>query len=125
MFLFSFILHVAVSRGETLFLRVVELRYSALVLTTPGSIKARNQADITALASPKMPVGDKKWDMAAERDLSVAIILANNEGKPSYNWPKVYAIMESIGYSFTKDAIRLVTALSPFPHAYSMKANCS
>ncbi|POR34160.1 Uncharacterized protein TPAR_05654 [Tolypocladium paradoxum] len=52
-----------------------------------------------------MPAGDKKWDMAAERDLSVAIILANNEGKPSYNWPKVYSIMESIGYGFTKDAI--------------------
>ncbi|PNY28835.1 Uncharacterized protein TCAP_01244 [Tolypocladium capitatum] len=52
-----------------------------------------------------MPAGDKKWDMAAERDLSVAIILANNEGKPSYNWPRVYSIMESIGYRFTKDAI--------------------
>ncbi|KJZ80385.1 hypothetical protein HIM_00235 [Hirsutella minnesotensis 3608] len=52
--------------------------------------------------------GGKKWDATAERDLSMAIIVAGQngpEGRGSYNWPQTHEIMKSIGYAFTKDAM--------------------
>ncbi|KAH6891129.1 hypothetical protein B0T10DRAFT_595275 [Thelonectria olida] len=53
-----------------------------------------------------MPVGEKKWDSNAERDLCLAVILGNQEGERArHNWPKVHAIMSSLGHGFTKDAI--------------------
>ena len=51
-----------------------------------------------------MAAGDKKWDAAAERDLCVAIIMGNQEGRTNYNWPKVHAFLTKLGYKFTKDA---------------------
>lgn len=56
-----------------------------------------------------MPGGDKKWDVAAERDLCVAVILGNQEtDRARYNWPKVHAFMDGLGYGFTRDAISYV-----------------
>ncbi|PWI73984.1 hypothetical protein PCL_09260 [Purpureocillium lilacinum] len=55
--------------------------------------------------TPAMAAGDKKWDAAAERDLCVAIIMGNQEGRTNYNWPKVHAFLTKLGYKFTKDAI--------------------
>ncbi|EKJ78824.1 hypothetical protein NXS19_010105 [Fusarium pseudograminearum] len=53
-----------------------------------------------------MPPAEKKWDANAERDLCVAIIMGAQDGeRMRYNWPKVHSSMESLGYSFTKDAI--------------------
>lgn len=53
-----------------------------------------------------MPGGDKKWDISAERDLCLAIILGNAETeKPRHNWPRVHSFMGELGYDFTKDAI--------------------
>ncbi|UNI20058.1 hypothetical protein JDV02_006185 [Purpureocillium takamizusanense] len=52
-----------------------------------------------------MAAGEKKWDAAAERDLCVAIIMGNQEGRTNYNWPKVHAFLTKLGYKFTKDAI--------------------
>ncbi|KAH6955169.1 hypothetical protein HG530_015854 [Fusarium avenaceum] len=53
-----------------------------------------------------MPPAEKKWDANAERDLCVAIIIGSADGdRLRYNWPKVHSSMESLGYSFTKDAI--------------------
>ncbi|CAM1503900.1 Fc.00g014910.m01.CDS01 [Cosmosporella sp. VM-42] len=53
-----------------------------------------------------MPGGDKKWDISAERDLCVAIILGNAENeRVRHNWPKIYSFMSQLGYGFTKDAI--------------------
>ncbi|KAL7912789.1 hypothetical protein GGI35DRAFT_476621 [Trichoderma velutinum] len=48
---------------------------------------------------------EKKWDDSAERDLCVAIIQGNQDGKRSYNWPRVEEIMTGLGHSFTKDAM--------------------
>ncbi|KAH0525329.1 hypothetical protein TsFJ059_007713 [Trichoderma semiorbis] len=49
---------------------------------------------------------EKKWDDAAERDLCVAIIQANQDGaKKTYNWPRVEEIMIRLGHTFTKDAM--------------------
>ncbi|KAL7795248.1 hypothetical protein V8C37DRAFT_48323 [Trichoderma ceciliae] len=49
---------------------------------------------------------DKKWDDSAERDLCVAIILGNQElAKGRHNWPRISEIMNSLGYSFSKDAM--------------------
>ncbi|KIL91669.1 hypothetical protein FAVG1_05286 [Fusarium avenaceum] len=59
-----------------------------------------------------MPPAEKKWDANAERDLCVAIIMGSADGdRLRYNWPKVHSSMESLGYSFTKDAIS--TSASP------------
>ncbi|RGP66838.1 hypothetical protein FLONG3_8710 [Fusarium longipes] len=53
-----------------------------------------------------MPPTEKKWDANAERDLCVAIIMGAQDGeRMRYNWPKVHSSMETLGYSFTKDAI--------------------
>ncbi|KAF4441927.1 hypothetical protein F53441_11887 [Fusarium austroafricanum] len=53
-----------------------------------------------------MPPAEKKWDANAERDLCVAIIMGAQDGeRMRYNWPKVHASMDALGYSFTKDAI--------------------
>ncbi|KAK7417156.1 hypothetical protein QQX98_004759 [Neonectria punicea] len=53
-----------------------------------------------------MPATDKKWSPNAERDLCLAIILGSQEGdRTRHNWPKVYDLMNHLGYSFTKDAI--------------------
>ncbi|RGP64146.1 hypothetical protein FSPOR_8164 [Fusarium sporotrichioides] len=53
-----------------------------------------------------MPPAEKKWDANAERDLCVAIIMGAQDGeRMRYNWPKVHSSMESLGYSFTKEAI--------------------
>ncbi|KAM0343729.1 hypothetical protein ACHAPU_008320 [Fusarium lateritium] len=53
-----------------------------------------------------MPPTEKKWDPNAERDLCVAIIMGAADGeRMRYNWPKVHNSMETLGYSFTKDAI--------------------
>ncbi|KAM4059915.1 hypothetical protein HRG_002466 [Hirsutella rhossiliensis] len=49
--------------------------------------------------------GEKKWDATAERDLCIAVIMASQEGRVTYNWPKTHAIMDSIGHAFTKDAM--------------------
>ncbi len=57
-----------------------------------------------------MAAGDKKWDAAAERDLCVAIIMGNQEGRTNYNWPKVHAFLTKLGYKFTKDAIEIFRA---------------
>ncbi|KAM5351968.1 hypothetical protein ACJ41O_004691 [Fusarium nematophilum] len=53
-----------------------------------------------------MPPAEKKWDANAERDLCVAVIMGAQDGdRIRYNWPKVHGAMETLGYSFTKDAI--------------------
>ncbi|RCI15877.1 hypothetical protein L249_2383 [Ophiocordyceps polyrhachis-furcata BCC 54312] len=50
--------------------------------------------------------GEKKWDATAERDLCISIIMSiSNEGKASYNWPRVTTSMEALGHGFTKDAM--------------------
>lgn len=62
-----------------------------------------------------MAAGDKKWDAAAERDLCVAIIMGNQEGRTNYNWPKVHAFLTKLGYKFTKDAISYVSLFPQTP----------
>jgi hypothetical protein len=53
-----------------------------------------------------MPETSKKWDVAAERDLCMAMIVGNqNSERIKYNWPAVHAFMTTLGYNFTKDAI--------------------
>ncbi|KAF7559718.1 hypothetical protein G7046_g4428 [Stylonectria norvegica] len=53
-----------------------------------------------------MPGPEKKWDIVAERDLCVAIILGNQDGdRARHNWPNVHNVMDKLGYHFTKDAI--------------------
>jgi hypothetical protein len=64
-----------------------------------------------------MPPAEKKWDANAERDLCVAIIMGSADGdRLRYNWPKVHSSMETLGYSFTKDAISYVP-ICPLPYA--------
>ncbi|KAH7154984.1 hypothetical protein B0J13DRAFT_672094 [Dactylonectria estremocensis] len=53
-----------------------------------------------------MPGNEKRWHANAERDLCLAIILGNQETeRPRHNWPKVHAILNDLGYTFTQDAI--------------------
>ncbi|KAH7157066.1 hypothetical protein EDB81DRAFT_945425 [Dactylonectria macrodidyma] len=53
-----------------------------------------------------MPGNEKRWHANAERDLCLAIILGNQETeRPRHNWPRVHAILNDLGYSFTQDAI--------------------
>ncbi|PHH65165.1 hypothetical protein CDD81_3296 [Ophiocordyceps australis] len=47
----------------------------------------------------------KRWDAAAQRDLCIAVFLATQDGRITYNWGKTHAIMSERGYTFTKDAI--------------------
>ncbi|KAJ6441955.1 C-myc promoter-binding protein [Purpureocillium lavendulum] len=63
------------------------------------------ELELSFIQQPNMAVGEKKWDAAAERDLCVAIIMGNQEGRTNYNWPKVHAFLTQLGYKFTKDAI--------------------
>ncbi|KAG6018528.1 hypothetical protein E4U41_003804 [Claviceps citrina] len=46
----------------------------------------------------------KKWEVAAELDLCMAVILTGGS-TTSYKWPEIHAIMCQLGYDFTKDAI--------------------
>lgn len=67
----------------------------------------------SVLSDIVMPPAEKKWDANAERDLCVAIIIGSADGdRLRYNWPKVHSSMESLGYSFTKDAISYVPIYS-------------
>ena len=63
-----------------------------------------------------MPEASKKWDVAAERDLCMAMIVGGQDSERiKYNWPAVHAFMTTLGYNFTKDAISLV----PFSFSYA------
>ncbi|KAF4971384.1 hypothetical protein FZEAL_9866 [Fusarium zealandicum] len=63
-----------------------------------------------------MPGPEKKWDATVERDLCVAIIMGAQDGdRMRYNWPKVHGSMETLGYSFSKDAISYVFLLLMAP----------
>lgn len=55
---------------------------------------------------------EKRWDSNTERDLCIAVFMATQTGRVSYNWAKTHEIMQSMGHTFTKDAISSV-ALSP------------
>ncbi|KAG5922749.1 hypothetical protein E4U42_005351 [Claviceps africana] len=46
----------------------------------------------------------KKWELAAEMDLCMAIILTGGSAS-SYKWPEIHTIMCQLGHTFTKDAI--------------------
>ncbi|KAG9258062.1 uncharacterized protein F5Z01DRAFT_670714 [Emericellopsis atlantica] len=48
---------------------------------------------------------NKKWDDSAEKDLAMAIILSQNEGRIKADWNKVHESMSDWGYGFTKDAM--------------------
>ncbi|KAI6779847.1 uncharacterized protein J7T54_003771 [Emericellopsis cladophorae] len=48
---------------------------------------------------------NKKWDDSAEKDLAMAIILSQNDGKIKADWNKAHESMSDWGYSFTKDAM--------------------
>lgn len=53
-----------------------------------------------------MPGNEKKWDIAAERDLCVAVIAGNQDTeRPRHNWPKIHNFMDKLGYGFSKEAI--------------------
>lgn len=54
-----------------------------------------------------MPGFTKKWDLAADLDLCLAIIHTGG-ATSSYKWPEVHEIMTSLGHDFTKDAISCV-----------------
>ncbi|PHH74674.1 hypothetical protein CDD82_4822 [Ophiocordyceps australis] len=47
----------------------------------------------------------KRWDAAAQRDLCIAVFLATQEGRITYNWAKAHTIMSERGYTFTREAI--------------------
>ncbi|KAG5946054.1 hypothetical protein E4U53_006643 [Claviceps sorghi] len=46
----------------------------------------------------------KKWEIAAEMDLCMAIILTGGSAS-TYKWPEIHTIMCQLGHTFTKDAI--------------------
>ncbi|KAL6860283.1 hypothetical protein ACO1O0_004310 [Amphichorda felina] len=52
-----------------------------------------------------MPGKDKKWGPSEERDLAMAVILAQQGEKVKYDWPRVHEYMTEWGYSFTRDAM--------------------
>jgi hypothetical protein len=54
---------------------------------------------------------EKKWGMSAERDLAMAIILAQGGDRAKYDWPKVHEYMSKWGYEFTRDAMSYVQTL--------------
>lgn len=53
----------------------------------------------------------KKWDGNAERDLCLAIAMggAAEGDKLKVDWAVTHGVMTSLGYEFTKDAMRFVT----------------
>ncbi|KZZ98451.1 hypothetical protein AAL_02969 [Moelleriella libera RCEF 2490] len=46
----------------------------------------------------------KKWDLSAERDLCMAVIMTGGSTS-SYKWPEIHEIMTELGHAFTRDAI--------------------
>lgn len=60
-----------------------------------------------------MPPKDKKWGPSEERDLAMAVILAQQGERVKYDWPKVHEYMTGWGYSFTRDAMSY--AVPPLP----------
>lgn len=53
-----------------------------------------------------MPGAEKKWGAPEERDLAMAVILAQSGDRPKYDWPKIHETMMSWGYNFSRDAIK-------------------
>ncbi|KAG5979201.1 hypothetical protein E4U55_005447 [Claviceps digitariae] len=46
----------------------------------------------------------KKWEITAELDLCMAVILTGGSTS-TYKWPEIHTIMCQLGHDFTKDAI--------------------
>ena len=60
-----------------------------------------------------MPGKDKKWGPSEERDLAMAVILAQQGEKVKYDWPRVHEYMTDWGYSFTRDAMSYAISSPP------------
>ncbi|KEZ43789.1 hypothetical protein SAPIO_CDS3936 [Scedosporium apiospermum] len=54
------------------------------------------------------------WTPDADQDLLFSIMMGDAVSRPSPNWEQVTAVMQELGYTFTKQAIRL-SLTSPQP----------
>lgn len=48
----------------------------------------------------------KKWSGEAERDLCLAMFLSSNGEKSRADWAATHHTMTSLGYDFTRDAMK-------------------